>query len=38
LTAALDRLDGTPAEAARSLLILWHADPGYRAAVARLAA
>jgi hypothetical protein len=36
LSDALDRLDGTPPEAARELLTLWHADPGYRAAVARL--
>jgi hypothetical protein len=38
LEAALERLDGTSADAARSLLTLWHSDPGYRAAVARLAA
>lgn len=38
LAAALDRLDGTSVEAARSLLTLWRADPGYRAAVGRLAA
>jgi hypothetical protein len=37
LAAALDRLDATGVEAARSLLTLWQADPGYRAAVARLA-
>lgn len=37
LAAALDRLDGTSPEAARALLTLWLADPGYRAAVARLA-
>ena len=38
LAAALDRLDGTGVEAARSLLSLWQGDPGYRAAIARLAA
>jgi hypothetical protein len=38
LAAALDRLDGTGLEAAQSILTLWRADPGYRAAVARLAA
>jgi Uncharacterised protein conserved in bacteria (DUF2336) len=38
LADALDRLDGTSEAAARSLLTLWRADPGYRAAVARLAA
>jgi hypothetical protein len=38
LAAALDRLDGTSLEDARSLLTLWRGDPGYRAAVARLAA
>ena len=37
LTAALERIEGTSVEAARSLLTLWLADPGYRAAVARLA-
>ena len=37
LGGALDRLDSTPPEMARSLLTLWLADPGYRAAVARLA-
>jgi hypothetical protein len=38
LADALDRLDGTNEAAARALLTLWRADPGYRAAVARLAA
>lgn len=37
LAAALDRLDGTSADGARALLTLWRSDPGYRAAVARLA-
>ena len=37
LAAALERLDGMPADTARTLLTLWLADPGYRAAVARLA-
>ena len=37
LAAALDRLDGTSVDAAHALLTLWRADPGYRAAVARLA-
>jgi hypothetical protein len=38
LADALDRLDGTNVEAARALLSLWQIDPGYRAAIARLAA
>jgi hypothetical protein len=38
LAAALDRFDGTSVQAAGSLLTLWRVDPGYRAAVARLAA
>jgi hypothetical protein len=36
LAASLDRLDGTDVDSARALLTLWRADPGYRAAVARL--
>lgn len=38
LAAALDRLDGTSVEAATSLLTVWLVDPGYRAAIGRLAA
>lgn len=37
LPNALDRLAGGTAAGARALLTLWLADPGYRAAVARLA-
>jgi hypothetical protein len=37
LPAALDRFSGLASGQARSLLALWQADPGYRAAVARLA-
>ena len=37
LPAALDRFDGTTAAAAGALLTLWHADIGYRSAIARLA-
>jgi hypothetical protein len=37
LADALDRLTGGTAADARALLALWRADPGYRAAVVRLA-
>lgn len=34
--AQLDLFDATTEEAAREVLLLWQADPGYRAAIARL--